>query len=107
MNEFLRVFLTAVDPADVESLRRLFDEDVVPGYMGLEGCRHVEMLMSVDHNAGGLVEGAVLSRWSSRDAMETGIASRPAHESQVRVFELLRQEPVVRVFEVVCSPPIG
>jgi hypothetical protein len=33
--------------------------------------------------------------------METAMASRSVHESQVRIFEVLRQEPVVRIFEVV------
>jgi hypothetical protein len=32
--------------------------------------------------------------------MDEGLASRQVAEAQVRVFELLRQEPVVRIFEV-------
>ncbi|MGH9165455.1 MAG: antibiotic biosynthesis monooxygenase family protein [Acidimicrobiales bacterium] len=99
---FLRLFLTAVDPADVATLRALFTDDVLPVYDQLPGCRGIELAISVDHNAGGLVEGASVSHWDSREAMEAGIDSRPARESRVRIFELLRQEPVIRVFEIVC-----
>jgi len=104
MGQFLRVFQTAVDPADVDTVRRLFGEDVLPAVESRPGCRGIELVMSVEHNAGGLVEGWALSRWDSRDAMEEAIASREVRESQVRVFELLRQEPVVRVFEVIGGP---
>ncbi|MEO6121870.1 MAG: hypothetical protein ABIW46_01175 [Acidimicrobiales bacterium] len=102
MNQVLRVFQTAVDPADIATVRELFAEDIVPAYAGLVGCLGVELVMSVDHNAGGLVEGAAISRWASLDEMDRGVSSRDARESQVRIFELLRQEPVVRVFEVLC-----
>lgn len=102
MTEFMRVFQTAVDPADVETVSQLFTDDILPAYTQLPGCLGVELVMSVEHNAGGLVEGAAISRWSSRDAMDNGVSSRTARESQVRIFQLLRQEPVLRVFEVVC-----
>jgi quinol monooxygenase YgiN len=102
MAQFLRVFQTAVDPSDVDTVRRLFLDDILPAYSSLPGCLGMELAMSVEHNAGGLVEGWAISRWESRDAMDSAVASRGARESQVRVFELLRQEPVVRVFEVLC-----
>ena len=104
MSDFLRIFLTAVDPADAAVLRDLFEEDLMPVYRGFPGCRDVELAISTDHNAGGLVEAAGISRWYSRHDMDTAMASRPAHEAQVRIFELLRQEPVIRVFEVVSAP---
>lgn len=102
VTQFVRVFQTAVDPADVATVRGLFADDIVPAYRNLDGCLSVELLMSVDHNAGGLVEGCAYSRWASREAMDAGLASREAREAQVRIIELLRQEPVVRVFEVLC-----
>lgn len=102
MAQFLRILQTAVDPADVRTVRELFADDIVTAYGDLAGCLSIELVMSVKHNAGGLVEGCAISRWESLEAMENGVSSRAARESQVRIFELLRQEPVVRVFEVLC-----
>ena len=100
MGQVLRMFQSAIDPADVETVRGLFAADVLPAYGVLDGCLGIELVMSVDRNAGGLIEGAALSRWESREAMEVAVASRPVQEAQVRIVELLRQEPVVRIFEV-------
>lgn len=100
MPQLLRMFHTAVDPADLARVRRLFADDILPVYLALPGCLSMELVMSVDHNPGGLLEGAALSRWESTEAMEEAMASRGAREAQVRIVELLRQEPVVRVFEV-------
>lgn len=96
----LRILQSAVDPADIDTVKRLFADDVLPVFEKLPGCLGIELLVSVDTNAGGLVEGAALSRWTSKDAMEEGMGSRRVSEAQVRVFEMLRQEPVIRVFEV-------
>lgn len=104
MSDFLRIFLTAVDPTDADVLRGLFEEDLMPVYRAFPGCLDVELAICTDHNAGGLVEAAGISRWENRRHMDAAMGSRPAHEAQVRIFELLRQEPVVRVFEVVSSP---
>ena len=100
MTQTLRLFQSTIDPADVEEVRRLFIEDVLPVYEKLDGCLSIELVVRSEPNAGGLVEGAALSRWESRDAMEEAVMSRPAKEAQVRIVELLRQEPVIRVFEV-------
>lgn len=100
MTSVLRMFQTAIDPADVDTLCRLFAEDVLPVYRELPGCLGIELVMSVGSSAGGLVEGAAISRWSGLEEMEKAIASRPVTEAQVRVLQLLRQEPVIRVFEV-------
>ena len=99
--QVLRLFQSAVDPADVDELRKLFLDDVKSAFESVAGCVGIELIMSTDKNAGGLVEGAALSRWTTREAMETGVDSRVLAEAQVRIFELLRQEPVVRVFEVI------
>ena len=96
----VRILQSAVDPADIETVRRLFADDVLPVFRALDGCDGIELLMSLESNAGGLVEGAAVSRWSSRQAMDDGMASREVAEAQVRVFELLRQEPIVRIFDV-------
>ncbi|HZQ86482.1 MAG TPA: antibiotic biosynthesis monooxygenase [Acidimicrobiales bacterium] len=96
----LRLFQSAVDPADVEEMRALFLDDLKAAFEAADGCLGIELIMSTDKNAGGLVEGAALSRWTSREAMNAGVESRALAEAQVRIFQLLRQEPVVRVFEV-------
>ena len=100
MTQFVRILQSAVDPGDIDTVRRLFADDVVPAFTALAGCLGIELLMSTEHNAGGLVEGGSISRWESREAMDAGMASREVAEAQVRVFKLLQQEPIVRVFEV-------
>ena len=97
---FVRMFHTALDPADLEQVRRLFADDILPVFRDMDGCLSVELILSVDHNPGGLLECSTISRWATREAMEAAMGSRAAKEAQVRVFQLLRQEPVVRVFEV-------
>jgi quinol monooxygenase YgiN len=96
----VRLLQSAVDPADIETVKRLFADDVLPVFEELPGCLGIELLVSVESNAGGLVEGAALSRWATREAMDEGMGSRRVSEAQVRVFELLRHEPVIRVFDV-------
>ena len=100
MAEYLRLYRSAVDPADVDEVRRLFADDVKPAFEAVVGCLSVELGVSVEKNAGGLVEGAVVSRWASLEAMETAVTSRPVREAIVRVRQLLRQEPVAKVFEI-------
>jgi quinol monooxygenase YgiN len=101
MATFMRVFQSAVDPNDIETVRRLFIDDVTPAFSDLEGCLGIELIVSRDRNAGGLVEGAAVSRWASLETMDEAMATRAVREALVRVTELLRQQPVTRVFEVV------
>lgn len=96
----VRMFHTAVDPADLDQLRQLFADDILPVFRDMEGCLSMELVLSVEHNPGGLLECSALSRWKNKEAMESAMGSRAAKEAQVRIFQLLRQEPVVRVFEV-------
>ena len=100
MSRYVRILQSAVDPSDIETVRQLFADDVVPAFASVPGCLGIELLVGTANNAGGLVEGGSLSRWESREAMEAGMQSREVAEAQVRVFKLLQQEPVVRVFEV-------
>ncbi|MFN2502968.1 MAG: antibiotic biosynthesis monooxygenase, partial [Acidimicrobiales bacterium] len=97
--EYLRLFQSAADPADVQEVRRLFVDDVKPAFEAVKGCQSVELVVCVGTNVGGLVEGAVVSRWSSLEAMEAAVASRPVREALVRVRQVLRQEPVAKVYE--------
>lgn len=98
--EVVRMFQTAVDPADLDQMCRFFSDDILPIFRETAGCLSMELVMSVEHNPGGLLECAAVSRWDSAASMESAMASRAAKEAQVRIFELLRQEPVVRVFQV-------
>ena len=100
MSSYVRVFHSAVDPADVEEIRRLFLEDMKPAFASRPGGKGVELLVSTEKNAGGLVEGMVVSRWESVEALDAAVASREVMEAMVRVRQLLRQEPVARTFEV-------
>lgn len=99
--QVLRMFQTAVDPADLDALRRLFADDILPVYRDFTGCVSIELVLSMEHHPGGLLECATVSRWEHLEAMDDAIGSRAAKEAQVRILELLRQEPLVRVFEVV------
>lgn len=96
----LRMFQTAVDPADLDTVRRLFADDLLPVFRDMPGCVSMELVLGVEHNPGGLLECAAVSRWETAEAMQSAMTSRAVREAQVRIFELLRQEPVVRVYEV-------
>jgi quinol monooxygenase YgiN len=100
MSEYMRLYQSAVDPADVDEIRRLFNDDVVPAFRRVDGCLGIELAVTVEPNAGGLVEGTAISRWTSLDEMDAAIASRGVQEALVRVRQLLRQEPVSKVLEV-------
>jgi quinol monooxygenase YgiN len=100
MAEYLRLYQSAVDPADVVEMQRLFVDDVVPAFRSCDGCIGLELTVAVEPNAGGLVEGAAISRWSSLDEMAAAMASHEVQEALVRVRQLLRQEPVSKVLQV-------
>ena len=96
---FVRFFFSAVDPSDSDEVRRIFIEDVKPAFERL-GCESVELLVNTEQNAGGLVEGVLVSRWRSDTDVDRALASRDVAESLVRVRQLLRLEPITRTFEV-------
>ena len=98
--KLLRIFQTAVDPADLDEVRRLFADDILPVYEAFQGCVGIELLLSTERHPGGLLECATISRWENLAAMDEAMESRAAKEAQVRILEVLRQEPLVRVFEV-------
>ena len=100
MAEYLRLYQSAVDPSDVEEMRRLFFDDVVPAFSKSPGCLGLELTVSIEPNAGGLVEGAAISRWSSLEEMSAAMTSHEVTEALVRIRLLLRQEPVSKVLQV-------
>ncbi|MGH8997857.1 MAG: antibiotic biosynthesis monooxygenase family protein [Acidimicrobiia bacterium] len=97
---FVRFFASAVDPTDLGEVQRVFAEDVRPVFESLPGCRSIELLVGVAANAGGLIDGAALSRWNSHDELVSAVESRAVAESMVRVMPFLKLEPVVKTFEI-------
>ena len=97
---WLRLFQSAVDPSDVDEVQRLFNDDVRPVFEGNAACDSMELIVSTESSAGGLVEGCALSRWTSLDALEQAVASREVAEALVRIRSMLRQEPVTKTYEV-------
>lgn len=100
MAEYVRMFQSAVDPADVEETRRLFNDDVRSLLAGRPGCLAVELVVNTEHNAGGLLEGCVISRWSSLDELRAALDDHAVTDALVRVRRLLRHEPITKTFEV-------
>jgi hypothetical protein len=97
---YVRFYSTALDPADLPGVRRIFAEDVKPVFEALPGCQSIELLIATSSNAGGLLEGAAISRWASLDDLSAGVESRAVAESMVRILPLLRLEPVIKIFEI-------
>ncbi|HET9772870.1 MAG TPA: hypothetical protein VFS16_18380 [Acidimicrobiia bacterium] len=96
----VRLFSTAIDPSDLPDVQRIFAEDIAPVFRSLPGCTSMELLLGTDRNAGGLVDAAALSRWSSQDELVAAIESRAVAESMVRILPFLQLEPVIRMFEI-------
>ncbi|MCZ7527049.1 MAG: antibiotic biosynthesis monooxygenase [Acidimicrobiia bacterium] len=98
---YVRFFYSAVDPDDADEIRRIFSEDVRPAFQAAPGCLSVELLVDTEPNAGGLLEGVVVSRWRSPADVDAALESRAVADSMVRIRQLLRLEPIVRTFEAV------
>jgi quinol monooxygenase YgiN len=97
---FLRLFSTAVDPSDLEEVRRIFTENIKPAYEAMTGCTWLELVVATEKSAGGLVDGAVLSHWESLDDLNAALESRTVAESMVRILPFLQIEPVTKTFEI-------
>lgn len=97
----IRFFLSAISPSDIGRMQKLFAEDVVPAFLAHPECRGVELVMAVDRGVDGLVEGGALTRWSSREAMESALSDDSLLAAQSRVRDLLRREPIRKVYEVI------
>ncbi len=97
----IRMFLSAVAPGDLDDLVRLFREDVVPAFEAHPDCLGVELVRAQQPGVGGLVEGGAVTRWTSAEAMEKALDSLELQASQVRIRDLLRREPLRKVYEVI------
>ena len=97
----IRMFLSAVSDSDLPDLIRMFQEDVVPAFEAEPGCLGIELVRADKAGVGGLIEGGVMTRWVSHEAMEAGLQSPAVVASQTRIREMLTREPLRKVYEVV------
>lgn len=95
------MFLSAVSEADLDELIQLFKEDVVPAFEAHPDCEGIDLVRSEKAGAGGLIEGGVMIRWVSSEAMEAGLQDSEIVASQTRVRVLLRREPLRKVYRVI------
>lgn len=96
----LRIFDTAMDPADVESGKDLFREKVRPVFDAFDGCHGVEMVIGVEEHSQDLVDVASISRWDSIDSIEAAISSDGYKTAMEDIRKLFQQAPIVRHFEL-------
>ena len=98
---YVRMFLTALDPSDVDTVRDTVLAEIKPVFEALDSCLSVDLLVSIEQNAGGLVDGCILSRWDSLDDLREAVSSPEILDAVNRLRPLLRQEPIGRIYELV------
>ena len=97
---YIRFFLSAVSPDDVEEVISLFEADVVPAFRDHPDCLGIDLVIAEEAGVSGLVEGGVVTRWTSVEAMEAALDSPALVDSQERVRGLLRREPRRKIYRV-------
>lgn len=97
----IRIFDTAMDPADVEQAKQLFREQVRPAFLSFSGCSSIDMVIGVEEHSGDLVDVASISRWDSTEAVEAATATPEYQEALAEIRKLFAQSPIVRHFSVV------
>lgn len=97
----VRMFDTAMDPADVERGKQLFREQVKPAFESFDGCRGVEMVLGVEEHSQDLVDIASISRWDSLESIEAATTSDEYKAALENIRKLFQQSPIVRHFELV------
>jgi hypothetical protein len=95
------MFVTALDPSDIDTVRSIVLAEIKPVFESLDSCISVELLVSIEQNAGGLVDGCILSRWESLDDLRQAVSSPEILDVVNRLRPLLRQEPIGRIYELV------
>ena len=95
----IRIFDTAIDPADEEQAKDLFRKTVRPAFESFPGCDGIEMYMGVEDHSGDLIEVAAVSRWESTAAIAKAIDSDEYAEALAELRKLFVQAPLVRHFE--------
>ena len=97
----IRIFDTAVDPADVERAKDLFRSQARPAFEAFEGCHGIEMYIGVEEHSKDLVHVAAVSRWDSVDAIDRAVASDDYTDALKELRLLFAETPLVRHFELV------
>lgn len=95
----VRLFLTSVAPGDLDEAVRIFDEDVRPAFESQAGCKGIELLTALQTNVAGLIETCAISRWHALESMERALEQPEVQRSRVRFLELLRREPVIKIYQ--------
>lgn len=95
----IRVTDTAVDRGDVERSQELVRSVVRPALEGVEGCEGIEVHVRIDEHHGSLVEVAVVSRWATRQAMDSAVRSDEYGDAMADIRALFQHSPIVRIFE--------
>jgi quinol monooxygenase YgiN len=95
----VRIFITAVDPDDVERGNALFREQVKPVFEAFDGCTGIEWYIGVDEHSADLVDVAALSRWESLEHIEPAVSSPEYEVALSELRELFRQTPIVHHYE--------
>lgn len=96
----VRIFDTAMDPADIEKGKQLFRDEVKPAFERFEGCHDVEMVIGVEEHSQDLVDIASISHWDSLEAIEKATSSDEYADALDEIRRLFQQAPLVRHFEV-------
>jgi quinol monooxygenase YgiN len=96
----IRIFDTAMDPADIEKAKQLFRDQVRPVFGSFAGCVGIEMCIGVEEHSGDLVDVASISRWDGLDAIQAALETAEYQEAMTEIRRLFAQNPIVRHFEV-------
>ncbi len=95
----IRIFDTAIDPADIDRAKELFRSQVRPAFDAFSGCHGIEMFIGVEDHSGDLVEVAAVSRWDTVEAIGLAIETDGYAEALAELRKLFVQSPLVRHFE--------
>lgn len=96
----VRLFLTSVAPGDIDDVIKVFEDDVKPAFEAQPECLSIELFLATDVNVAGLIEGGAISRWEDREGMNAALARQDVQHSRRHLLELMRREPVIKIFEV-------
>lgn len=96
----VRVFDTAVDPAEITEAVELFRAKVKPTLESSEGCDGIEMMVGVEERSGDLVDILAISRWESLEAIGRAIGTPGYEEAMRHLRKLFQRTPIVRHFEL-------
>jgi quinol monooxygenase YgiN len=96
----VRVFDTAIDPAQITEAVELFRAQVKPTLESSEGCAGIEMMVGVEERSGDLVDILAISRWESLEAIERAIGTDDYALAMRDLRKLFQRTPIVRHFEL-------